>query len=101
MFDLDQHIHQWKQDLEQEGRFMVDDLEELEGHLREEIRGLTAKGLTDEEAFGVACLRLGSKKNLAEEYAKVNAGLVFGYRLFWVSAGFFGFVLSNVLAKGA
>jgi hypothetical protein len=77
---------------------------ELEDHLREEIAGLQEKGLSGEEAFVVASLRLGNPAVLQEEFAKVDPGALWGRRLrrvmFVVLGYLLGIELFAFVAKG-
>ncbi len=49
------------------------DVEELEGHLRDEIDTLTAAGLTADEAFLIAVKRVGSVNELSREFAREHS----------------------------
>ncbi len=87
MFDLNEAIAGWRTKLAAGGACGKSDLDELEAHLREEIENLTPSGLAEEEAFLVAKHRLGQPASLAREFAKVNRGAVWGFRVFWIVAG--------------
>jgi hypothetical protein len=52
--------------------------------------GLVRVGLSEEEAYLVAAHRLGAPPELAAEYGKVNGGLRWARRLFWMLAGYVG-----------
>ncbi len=52
-------------------------IEELEGHLRDEIEDLTAGGLTEQEAFETACSNLGHIPQIEKEEFKALQGSVF------------------------
>jgi hypothetical protein len=47
--------------VEQAESVTQEDIDELEAHLREAIAGFVKRGLTDEEAFLVASMRLGEQ----------------------------------------
>ncbi|MEO8484616.1 MAG: permease prefix domain 1-containing protein, partial [Acidobacteriota bacterium] len=49
------------------------DVEELEGHLRDQLAALTGAGLTSDEAFLVAVKRLGSLDALSREFALAHS----------------------------
>jgi hypothetical protein len=87
MFDLNNSVGAWRENLAAEGVYGTSDLDELESHLREEISKLTGRALSEQEAFEVACLRMGDAKVMSREFAKVNTGMVFKRRLFWMCAG--------------
>jgi hypothetical protein len=71
-FDLNQALSQWRASLQNLGGFHAEELEELEGHLRESISILHAKGLPVQEAFLISTRRLGSERQLSAEFAKAN-----------------------------
>ena len=48
-------------------------MEELEGHLRDELAALTEAGLTGDEAFLVAVKRMGSLDALSREFARAHS----------------------------
>jgi hypothetical protein len=48
-------------------------VEELEGHLRDQLAALTAAGLTGDEAFLVAVKRMGSLDALSREFARAHS----------------------------
>ena len=100
MFELETNISQWREDLLQRQTYQQQDLCELEDHLRESIKQLTAKGLSAEEGFFVACRRLGDTQVLSQEFAKVNAGTVFRTRLLWMCSGLLAYYLSHYIAAG-
>ena len=49
------------------------DVEELEGHLRDQLAALTEAGLTGDEAFLVAVKRMGSLDELSREFARAHS----------------------------
>ena len=103
MFDLNEQIENWRNNLAQQNTLEKSDIDELESHLREEIENLTALNLSDEEAFMVATHRLGRPDSLSEEFAKVNESVLWRKRLFrasvvvfaWLIASYTGQVVSN------
>jgi hypothetical protein len=50
------------------------DVDELEGHLRDQIAELAAAGLTPDEAFLVAVKRMGDMDALSQEFAREHSG---------------------------
>lgn len=48
-------------------------LEELEGHLREEIRAQMAAGRSEQEAFEMAAARIGNPKSVRTEFDKIKS----------------------------
>ncbi len=70
---LDEQIAQWRGYLRHRRTVQEPDVEELEGHLREEVAVLTDKGLAGEEAFLVAVKRLGGLDALSREFAREHS----------------------------
>src|SRR6187402_3619596 len=50
------------------------DVDELEGHLRDQIAELDEAGLTGDEAFLVAVKRMGDLDTLSREFAREHSG---------------------------
>ncbi len=69
---LDDQIRAWRSALEATGDVGSDDATELEAHLRDEIRDLRGRGLSESEALIVAARRIGETNHLSREYFKVN-----------------------------
>lgn len=86
-FDLNQALSQWRARLQDLGRFRAEELDELEGHLRESIFLLHARGLSIPEAFAIATRRLGSERQLSAEFAKANPQRTWTERAMWMAAG--------------
>jgi hypothetical protein len=72
MFDLDDAVAGWRRNLEEVGVKRDEDLDELEGHLRDEIEELGRSGLPQEDAFHEATRRLGDARELNQEFSKVG-----------------------------
>ena len=70
MFELDREISRWSNTVRTGGKVREDDLIELEAHLSEEIANLQQSGLSDEESFFVAIMRIGNTGELEEEFSK-------------------------------
>lgn len=87
MFDLESRIANWSKRLRQRGTLRDNDIEELEQHVRDATAERIAAGLTEEEAFWVAIGRVGEARDLAAEFGKINSGLVWAQRVFWMLAG--------------
>jgi hypothetical protein len=86
-FDLDQALRQWRASLENLGGIQAEELEELEGHLRESISRLQTRGLAIQEAFAIATRRLGSDRQLSTEFAKANPQRLWTGRAMWMAGG--------------
>ena len=74
MDQLEIEIGQWRAFAEQSPAVDGRDVEELEGHLRDQIADLTAAGLADDEAFLIAVKRIGSIDEISREFARENSG---------------------------
>jgi hypothetical protein len=70
---LEEQIAQWREYLRRRQAFHGSDIEELEGHLRDQLTALTGSGLTGEEAFLVAVKRMGSLDALSREFARAHS----------------------------
>ena len=70
---LEEQIAQWRGYLRRRQAFHGSDIEELEGHLRDQLTALTEGGLTGEEAFLVAVKRMGSLDALSREFARAHS----------------------------
>ena len=71
-FDLNIALRQWLDRFGQSPQVKVENLNELESHLRDSVIQLQCKGLSSEESFLVATHRVGSPEKLEPEFAKVN-----------------------------
>ncbi len=70
---LEEQIAQWRAYLRRRQAFHGSDVEELEGHLRDQLVALTEAGLTGDEAFLVAVKRMGSLDALSREFARAHS----------------------------
>lgn len=68
--DLDAQIVRWRQRIAASPALTEADLDELEGHLRDQMDDLTAVGLSSDEAFWVAVGRVGRVDVLTHEFAQ-------------------------------
>ena len=68
MFDLEKALAAWRDHLRCKRVFLPEDVEELEGHLRDLVARLTASGMDAEEAFRRAIRRMGADGFLEAEY---------------------------------
>jgi len=95
-FDLNRAIQQWREDLAQSPSFRRENLAELEAHLRDSVAALETRGLTKEEAFVVACKRIGKGGALEKEFGKVNGHAVWLDRILWMLIGFQFWVIVSI-----
>jgi hypothetical protein len=70
---LEEQIAQWRTYLQRRQGVHSPDVEELEGHLRDQLAALTEAGLTGDEAFLVAVKRMGSLDALSREFARAHS----------------------------
>ncbi|MHB9068542.1 MAG: hypothetical protein ACYC4B_32630 [Pirellulaceae bacterium] len=87
MFQLEDQLQEWKRRFDRMEAMRRDDVAELEQHVRDSIVQLTSKGLNAEEAFLIATHRVGEQGEVGKEFGKVNGGLVWAHRAFWMLAG--------------
>ena len=73
MFDLEQSIAEWRQQMLAAGIKTPVPLEELEIHLREEIERQVQSGVSRQQVFGIAVKKIGQAPELKNEFKKVNA----------------------------
>ena len=70
---LEEQIAQWRAYVSRRQALHGPDVEELEGHLRDQLVALTEAGLTGDEAFLVAVKRMGSLDALSREFAREHS----------------------------
>ena len=70
--ELDERIAQWRTAVAKSRAVTDTDLDELEGHLRDQVTELKATGLDDDESFLVGVKRLGEVDQLTAEFARVH-----------------------------
>jgi hypothetical protein len=70
---LEEQIAQWRTYLRRRQAVHGSDVEELEGHLRDQLTALTEAGLSGDEAFLVAVKRMGNLDALSREFARAHS----------------------------
>src|SRR6185503_11970977 len=70
---LEEQIAQWRAYVSRRKVLHGPDVEELEGHLRDQLVALIETGLTGDEAFLVAVKRMGSLDALSREFARAHS----------------------------
>ena len=70
---LEEQIAQWRAYVRRRQALHGPDVEELEGHLRDQLVALTEAGLAADEAFLVAVKRMGSLDALSREFARAHS----------------------------
>jgi hypothetical protein len=74
-FELKQAIENYISLILKQGSITSSDKNELTGHLIDSTEVLLKQGLSEEEAFMIACKRIGKVELLSDEYRKVNTSL--------------------------
>jgi hypothetical protein len=75
MFDLDREVRAWSAQVHAERCQRSMGVDELVDHLHCEIDRVRATGMSDEDAFRAAVMRLGSISDLSAEHAKNRSAL--------------------------
>jgi hypothetical protein len=70
---IEDQIAQWRTYLHRRQALHRPDVEELEGHLRDQLAALTEVGLDADEAFLIAVKRMGSLDALSREFARAHS----------------------------
>jgi len=70
---LEEQVTQWRAYVRRRQAIHGPDVEELEGHLRDQLAALTEAGLSGDEAFLVAVKRMGSLDALSREFARAHS----------------------------
>ena len=71
--NVEEQIAAWRGFVRRRPTIAKADVEELEGHLRDRIDDLRARGLSDDEAFLVAVRRMGQLDELSREFAREHS----------------------------
>jgi hypothetical protein len=79
MFEIEQAIAEWRQQMAAGGIASPDVLDELESHLRERI-GQLASWLPEQQAFQTASDELGESRTLEQEFVKAGSHSVLNWR---------------------
>src|SRR5690349_10609384 len=80
MPDLEKRIADWRAGMLAAGIHSPETLDELEGHLREDMECEMKAGADEDEAFHRAAARLGPASTLHEEFAKAGGEVSAGER---------------------
>jgi len=98
MHDIEKQIEQWRNGLQASEAFGISDIDELEGHVREEMARLRPLGLSATESFLIASHRLGEAHTLESEYQKVNARRRPLRHLSWMVLGVLAYFTGGYIA---
>lgn len=72
MFDLEQSISEWRKQMLETGIKTPVPLEELEGHLREDLEQQMQSGLNPQQAFEIAVRKMGQADVLKKEFTRAG-----------------------------
>lgn len=89
MFDLEQAVLEWRRRMLAAGIRTPEAVDELEGHLRDDVEAQTHAGISAERAFENAVRRLGDAVLLKKEFAKTATA--YGRLLRKLKAALLGF----------
>jgi uncharacterized membrane protein len=95
MFNLEQSIENWRQQMLAAGIKTPVPLEELEGHLREEIERLIRANANPQQAFEIALKQMGRPELLQNEFQKSER--TFMKTTIKISAGILGLLIGATL----
>ena len=96
-FDLNGAIQAWRDQLKGSPALKTENIDELEGHLRDSTSRLCASGLSEKEAFLIARQRLGGFEELEQEYGKVHREPTRNPQVSWMWLGAFALGAAGVL----
>jgi hypothetical protein len=77
MFNLEQSITEWRQQMLAAGIKTPAPLEELESHLREEIERQVKSGMEAQQVFEITISKIGQPEDLKIEFAKERSAFGF------------------------
>jgi hypothetical protein len=97
MFDLESRLTAWRRAMVEKIGDRRDVLDELEGHLREEMHRAALAGRPAEAAWDDAVRRLGSPEDLGREYAKLPEARPLRWAPAWIVAGLYLFLTSGLI----
>jgi hypothetical protein len=101
MFDLDQSIAEWRQQMLAAGIKTPVPLDELESHLREEIERQMKSGPNEQEAFTAAAQKLGQASALKREFQKGYPLTIKRKRISAIAAGIITILVGLVMLCSA
>lgn len=71
--DVESQIAQWRAFVQRQQAISPPDVEEMEGHLRDQLADLVSSGLSEDEAFLVAVKRMGKLDDISREFAREHS----------------------------
>jgi hypothetical protein len=70
---VESQIEQWRAFVQRQQAISPPDVEEMEGHLRDQLADLVSSGLSEDEAFLVAVKRMGRLDDISREFAREHS----------------------------
>jgi hypothetical protein len=86
-YSITEKVNDWAEGLKAKPSFTESDIEEMKGHLFDSCKSLMLKGLSEEEAFILAKLRMGDSPELDEAFKEANQPVLQMRRSLYILAG--------------
>jgi hypothetical protein len=71
--ELEAQIEQWRSYVQRQQAIASTDVDEMDGHLRDQVADLISSGLSEDEAFLVAVKRMGRLDDISREFAREHS----------------------------
>ena len=88
-----EHVSGWQDQVKSDPAITDSDAEELKSHILDLVETLKSAGLDEEEAFWVACKRMGNTTDWGEEYRQENNPVIQIRRSLLILAGVLAYFL--------
>lgn len=92
-FNLSAAFENWRQELAAQPGLTANARRELESHMQDSVTGLQRLGLDDEEAYWLAHRRIGTPRQLSEEFIGENPSTARREKLLWIALSLLGLQL--------
>ncbi len=86
-FNIEEEVNSWAGSLKDKPVLTESDVEEMKNHLYDSCEALMEKGLSEEEAFMVAKMRMGDSPELDEAFREANQPVIQMRRSMYILAG--------------
>ncbi len=96
-FDLKEAIEMWEESNFSQKELTPANTKEFKSHILDSIDELIEKDLSEEEAFAIAKLRFGDRKDWGEKMQRINEDNFHLKKVIMLFSGVFAFILSNSL----
>lgn len=71
--ELESQVGQWRAYVQRQSAIAAADVDEMEGHLLDQVADLVSSGLSEDEAFLVAVKRMGALDEISAEFAREHS----------------------------